>query len=55
MDDLVFNINMLLIVIASISVLMIFFIWKKVKIVIKNNNVKKYMFFAIKCCMKGAF
>ena len=51
MDDLVFNINMLLVVIAIIAVFIIFVFRKKVKIAIKNNNdnnVKKYIVFAIK-------
>lgn len=55
MDDLVFNINMLLVVIAIIAVFIIFVFRKKVKIAIKNNNdnnVKKYMIFAIKYCAK---
>lgn len=55
MDDLVFNINMLLVVIAIIAVFIIFVFRKKVKIAIKNNNdnnVKKYIVFAIKYCSK---
>ena len=55
MDDLVFNINMLLVVIAIIAVFIIFIFRKKVKIAIKNNNdnnVKKYIVFAIKYCSK---
>lgn len=55
MDDIVFKINLLLVVIASIAVFMIFLFRKKVKIAIKNSNdgnVKKYMVFAIKYCSK---
>lgn len=39
MDDLVFNINMLLVVIAIIAVFIIFVFRKKVKIAIKNNKI----------------
>lgn len=39
MDDLVFNINMLLVVIAIIAVFIIFVFRKKVKIAIKNGYV----------------
>ena len=55
MEDIVFKINLLLIIIASIVVFMIFVFRKKVKIAIKNNNdnnVKKYIVFAIKYCSK---
>ena len=55
MDHLVLNINMLLVVIAIIAVFIIFVFRKKVKIAIKNNNdnnVKKYIVFAIKYCSK---
>lgn len=55
MDDLIFYINVLLVVIASIALFLIFLFEKNFKIIIKNNNdnnVKKYIVFAIKYCSK---